>query len=187
MSIMLDNNKAQWWTCWWWLWRLKTKWNTLCLGVLQSMKAPVLRTQHSLLWETKEFLLLQFMHTTTGANIICEVLNAFDKFGLNLSTVCGIATDGAQAMSRTGIGSVVFLKPALKEKNICWHSNFPLYYSSIKAFLEILTYLEPDHNSRKLYLSSRTKPPAVSEVFQWSWHWTSKFNVHFQGALAKQE
>ena len=56
--------------------------------------------------------------TTTGASIFSEVLNAFDKFGLDLSTLCGIATDGARAMSGTGIGFVGLLKSALKEKNI---------------------------------------------------------------------
>ena len=36
--------------------------------------------------ETEELLLLQCMKdTTTGANIFSEVLNAFDKFGLDLS------------------------------------------------------------------------------------------------------
>ena len=44
--------------------------------------------------ETEEFLSLQCMKdTTTGANIFSEVLNAFDKFGLDLSTLSGIATD----------------------------------------------------------------------------------------------
>ena len=33
--------------------------------------------------------------TTTGANIFSEVLNAFDKFDLDLSTLCRITTDGA--------------------------------------------------------------------------------------------
>ena len=56
--------------------------------------------------------------TKTGANIFSEVLNTFDKFGLDLSTLCGIATDGARAMSGTGIGFVDLLKSALKEKNI---------------------------------------------------------------------
>ena len=69
--------------------------------------------------ETEELLSLQYMKdTTTGANIFSEVLNAFDKFGLDLSTLCGIATDGAQAMSETGIGFVGLLISALKEKNI---------------------------------------------------------------------
>ena len=69
--------------------------------------------------KTEEFLSLQCMKDNTiGANIFSEVLNAFDKFGLDLSTLCGIATDGARAMSGTGIGFVGFLKSALKEKNI---------------------------------------------------------------------
>ena len=54
--------------------------------------------------------------TATGAKIFSEVFNAFDEFGLDLSTLCGIATDGAQAMSGTGIGFVGLLKSALKEK-----------------------------------------------------------------------
>ena len=46
--------------------------------------------------ETEELLPLQCIKdTTTGASIFSEVLNAFDKFGLNLSTLCEIATDGA--------------------------------------------------------------------------------------------
>ena len=69
--------------------------------------------------ETEELLSLQCMKdTTTGANIFSKVLNVFDKFGLNLSTLCGIATDGARAMSGTGIGFVGLLNSALKEKNI---------------------------------------------------------------------
>ena len=69
--------------------------------------------------ETEELLSLQCIKdTTTDANIFFEVLNAFDKFGSDLFTLCGIATDGAQPMSRTGIGFVNLLKSALKEKNI---------------------------------------------------------------------
>ena len=69
--------------------------------------------------ETEELLSIQCMKdTTTGANIISEVLNAFNKFGLDLSTLCGIATDGVRAMSRTGIEFVDLLKSVLKEKNI---------------------------------------------------------------------
>ena len=37
---------------------------------------------------------------------------------MDLSTLCGIETDGARAMSGTGIGLVGPLKSALKEKNI---------------------------------------------------------------------
>ena len=45
--------------------------------------------------ETEELLSLQCMKDSTTANIFCEVLNAFDKFGLDLSILCEIATDGA--------------------------------------------------------------------------------------------
>ena len=69
--------------------------------------------------ETEELLSLQCMKDITiGANIFSEVLNAFDKFGFDLFTLCGIATDGARAMSETGVGFVGLLKTALKEKNI---------------------------------------------------------------------
>ena len=69
--------------------------------------------------DTEELLSLQCMkYTTTGANIFSEVLNTFDKFGLDLSILCKIATDGDRAMSGTGIGFVGLLKSALKEKNI---------------------------------------------------------------------
>ena len=67
---------------------------------------------------------------TTGANIFSEVLNAFDKFGLDLSTLCGIATDGAQTMSGTGIEFIGFLKSALKEKNIS--DNITIFYCIIR-------------------------------------------------------
>jgi len=56
--------------------------------------------------------------TTTGADIFSEVLNAFDHFGLDLSTLYGIATDGARSMSGTGIGLVGLLKSALRENNV---------------------------------------------------------------------
>ena len=80
--------------------------------------------------ETEELLSLQCMkNTTTGANIFFEVFNAFDKFGLDLSTLCGIATDGARAMSGTGIGFVGLLKSALKEKNIS--DNIVIFYCII--------------------------------------------------------
>ena len=72
--------------------------------------------------EIEEHLSLQCMKdTTTGANIFSEILYAFDKFGLDLFTLCGIATDGARATSGTGIGFVGLLKSALKEKNISDH------------------------------------------------------------------
>ena len=46
--------------------------------------------------KTKELLILQCIKdTTTGANIFFEVLDAFDKFGLDLSTLCVITTNGA--------------------------------------------------------------------------------------------
>ena len=48
--------------------------------------------------ETKELLLLQCMKdTTTQLVLSCfsEVFNTFDKFGLDLSILCRIATDGA--------------------------------------------------------------------------------------------
>ena len=44
--------------------------------------------------------------------------NAFEKFGMAMSTLCGIATDGARAMSGTGIGLVGLLKSALREKKL---------------------------------------------------------------------
>ena len=69
--------------------------------------------------KTEELLPLQCMKdVTTGAHIFSEVLNAFDKVGLDLSTLCGIATDGARAVYGTGLGFVGLLKSALKEKNI---------------------------------------------------------------------
>ena len=52
--------------------------------------------------------------TTTGANIFSEVLHAFVKFGSDRSTLGGIATYGARAMSGRGIGFVRLLKSALK-------------------------------------------------------------------------
>ena len=69
--------------------------------------------------ETEELLSLQCMKdTTTGANIFSKVLNPFHKVGLDLSTLCGIATDSARVVSETGIGFVGLLKSALKEKII---------------------------------------------------------------------
>ena len=55
--------------------------------------------------------------TTADADIFSEVLNALDKFGLDLSILCGI-TDGVRSMSETGIGFVGLLKSALRKKNI---------------------------------------------------------------------
>jgi hypothetical protein len=54
--------------------------------------------------------------TTTGGDIIVEVVDAFDKFGLDLSTLCGMATDGARAMSGSGTGLVGRLKAILRER-----------------------------------------------------------------------
>lgn len=69
--------------------------------------------------ETEELLsLMPMKDTTTGADIFAVVLNAFEKFGMDLSTLCGIATDGARSMSGTGIGFVGRLKSALREKKI---------------------------------------------------------------------
>ena len=68
---------------------------------------------------TEELLSMQpIKDTTTGADIYSEVQNAFEKFGMDLSTLCGIATDGARAMSGTGIGLVGLLKSALREKEL---------------------------------------------------------------------
>ena len=68
---------------------------------------------------TEELLSLQpIKDTTTGADIYSEVQDAFEKFGMDLSTLCGIATDGARAMSGAGIGLVGLLKSALREKKL---------------------------------------------------------------------
>ena len=81
--------------------------------------------------ETKKLLSLQCKKgTTIGAHIFSEVLNAFYKFGLDLSTLCGIATDGARAISRTGIVFVGLLKFALKEKNIS--DNIAIFHCIIQ-------------------------------------------------------
>ena len=65
--------------------------------------------------ETEELWLLQSIKgTTTGADIFSEVLNAFNAFGIDLTTLCGIATDGGRAMSRPGIGLVGLLKSGLR-------------------------------------------------------------------------
>ena len=91
--------------------------------------------------ETEKILSLQCMKdTTTGANIFSEVLNAFDKFGLDLSTLCGIATDGARAMSGTGIGFVGLLKSALKEKNIS--DNIAIFHCIISSTKSMRKTLE---------------------------------------------
>ena len=68
---------------------------------------------------TEELLSLQpIKDTTTGADIYSEVQDAFEKFGMDLSTLCEIATDGARAMSGAGIGLVGLLKSALREKKL---------------------------------------------------------------------
>ena len=46
------------------------------------------------------------------------MLQAFEKFGMDLLTLCAIATDGARAMFETGIKLVGLLKSALREKDI---------------------------------------------------------------------
>ena len=67
----------------------------------------------------EELLSLQPMKdTTTGADIYSEVQITFEKFGMDLSTLCGIATDGARAMSGTGIRLVGLLKSALRKKKL---------------------------------------------------------------------
>ena len=52
----------------------------------------------------------------TDADIFTEVLNAFEAFGIDLTTLYGIAADGGRAMSGPGIGLVGLLKSALREK-----------------------------------------------------------------------
>ena len=79
--------------------------------------------------KTEELLLLLCMKdTTTGANIFSVVLNAFGKFGLDLSTLCGIVADGARAMSKTSIEFVGLLKSTLK-KNIS--DNIKIFHCNI--------------------------------------------------------
>ena len=101
---------------------LKDKVKTLYHGASQSMKAQLavfIKGVDKELNETEELLSLQCMKdTTTGANMFSEVHNAFNKFGLDLSTLCRIATNCTQAMYGIGIGFVGLLKSALKEKNI---------------------------------------------------------------------
>ena len=65
--------------------------------------------------ETEKLWLLQTIKSTaTGADTFTEVLNAFKTFGIDLTTLCGIATDGGCAMSRPDIGLVGLLKSALR-------------------------------------------------------------------------
>ena len=55
--------------------------------------------------ETEELWLLQSIKgTTIGADIFTEVLSAFEAFEIDLTTLCGIATDGGLTMSGPGIG-----------------------------------------------------------------------------------
>ena len=86
-------------------------------------------------------------NTTTGTNIFFEVLNAFDKFDLDLSTLCGIATDGARTMPGTVIEFEGLLKSALKEKNIS--DNIAIFHCIINKnyakILEIQTCHGPGH------------------------------------------
>ena len=50
--------------------------------------------------ETEEILSLQSIKgTTTGTDMFKKVLNAFETVGMDLNTLCGIATDGSRAMS----------------------------------------------------------------------------------------
>ena len=66
--------------------------------------------------ETEEFLSLQSIKgATTGADIFTKVLNAFETFGMDLTTLCGISTYGGRAMSGPGIGLVGLLKSVLRE------------------------------------------------------------------------
>ena len=65
--------------------------------------------------ETEELWLVQSIkNTITGADIFMEVFNAFKPFKIDLITLCGIATDGGQAMSRPGIVLVGLLNSALQ-------------------------------------------------------------------------
>ena len=81
--------------------------------------------------------------TTTGANIFFKVLNTFDKFSLVLSTLCGMATDGARAMSVTGIGFVGLLKSGLKEKNIS--DNIAIFHCIIRQLNLCAKFLKFKH------------------------------------------
>jgi len=112
-------------------------------------------------YETEELLSLQSMKdTTTCAYIFSEVLNAFDRFGLDLSTLCGIATDGARSMSGTGIGFVGLLKSASREKNIS--DDIAIFHCIIhqqNLCAKSLTskhVVGPGHQGSKFYSSTRT-------------------------------
>jgi len=58
------------------------------------------------------------MKDITSANIFPTVLKAFESFGMDLSTICRVATDGAWFMSGTGIGFAGLLKSTLQEQKI---------------------------------------------------------------------
>ena len=103
--------------------------------------------------------------TTTGANIFYEVLNAFDKFGLDLFTLCGISTDGARALSGTGIGFVGLLKSALKEKNIS--DNIAIFHCIIhqqNLCPKSLKFKHVIYPVIEAINFIRARGPAVSEV-----------------------
>ena len=69
--------------------------------------------------ETEEFLALQSMKdTTTGGDIFAEVCDAIERFGLDWSKLCGMASDGAPAMSGLGVGLVGRVKAELREKGL---------------------------------------------------------------------
>ena len=104
--------------------------------------------------------------TTTVANIFSEVLNTFDKFSLVLSILCGMATDGARAMSVTGIGFVGLLKSSLKEKNIS--DNIAIFHCIIHQQNVCAKFLKFEHVMGPViktvnFIRAR-RPTAVPEV-----------------------
>ena len=97
--------------------------------------------------ETEELRSLQCMKdATTGANIFSEVLNTFDMFGLDLTTLCRIATDGARAMSGTDI-RFRSLKICFEREKYQWrYSNFSriIYQQNLYAkFLKFKDMVGP--------------------------------------------
>ena len=69
--------------------------------------------------ETEELLSLQSMKDTNTANeLLGEVCETLDKFGLDLSILCGMATYGARAMSGTVSGLVGRMRATLREKGL---------------------------------------------------------------------
>ena len=91
--------------------------------------------------DIKELLsLLSIKSTTTGADIFTEVFNAFETFGMDLTILCRIATDGGPAVSRPGIGLVGLLKYALREKGIS--DNNTIFHCIIqqKNLLKLLKF-----------------------------------------------